>query len=94
MQRITEKDLKECVSITNRLTGMAQDPYYRDEQGDFKTNPGTYVLDSAYGGHKLCRMSMTPDRTGQSDISRTGYVSKRELYNWLCAFIAGLEVKP
>lgn len=45
-----------------------------------------YTLDSAYGGIKAVQLP------GYRDFLNTGFTTKREVYNRLTAFIAGLVV--
>ena len=86
--RITQKDLESLVKIVNKTTGHAPEPYTQKD-GKFTANIGTYLLDYAYGGVKL--VQLVSDGGGITTISSGGYGTKRELYNWLRAFLAGLE---
>ena len=86
--RITEKHLRGMVTRINRLTGSPQEPY--TPQPDFKPNALCYHLDYAYGGVSLVRMCKTG--SGVTAISNIGFVPKRRLYEWMCAYIDGLEV--
>lgn len=79
MYKIIMQDLEVTVARINRIMGIAEPKW---------NNPGTYVLDGAYGGWKLARIENV--HGGQSDIT-DGYVSKRELYNLMHAYIRGLE---
>ena len=89
MDRITEKDLAQQVATINRITGMAATPYSKRANGEGYTgNIGNYHLDGAYGGWKL--VQMMNEHGGIHEITH-GFVSKRELYNRLGAFIAGLQ---
>ncbi len=91
--RITQKDLEYLVKRINEITDSPQTPYTRNgkkgkREAGFIANIGNYHLDYAYGGVKLVRM--VNEGGGISDISRDGYGTKRELYNWMRAFLAGL----
>jgi len=86
--RITQKDLENLVERINKKTGHATEPY-SSEGGKFTANIGTYLLDYAYGGVKL--VQLVSEGGGITVISSGGYGTKRDLYNWLWAFLAGLE---
>jgi hypothetical protein len=88
--KITEKDLQSAVDRINKLTGKDLAPYSKKEDGSFSPNPGVYHLDGAYGGWSLVQMMETGTGT-RSIIS--GFRPKRELYNMIHTFIAGLETK-
>ena len=90
MDRITQSNLDYLVNEINVLTNSPLD--YSDKTSkSFKANIGHYCLDMAYGGCKLARISS--EGGGQRDISNNGYGTKRELYNFMKAFILGLEYK-
>jgi hypothetical protein len=74
--RITEKDLKIAVE---RLNDMAP-----------KSKFGAFVLDAAYGGWRLDQY-INPKSTAIRTVSGCGYVPKRELYNWMQAYMSGME---
>ena len=87
MERIIQKDLEYLVGRINEITGSPSKPYTKTETG-FLANIGNYHLDYAYGGVKLSRM-VNPGG-GITNISDMGFGTKRELYNWMRAFLAGL----
>ena len=96
MERITQKDLEYLVKRINEVTKSPQIPYTRNgKKGNrhtgFTANVDNYHLDYAYGGVKLVRM-VNPGG-GITEISRDGFGTKRELYNWMQAFIAGITTK-
>ena len=84
MDRITDKQLESTVAVINRMTGMPEKPY---ENG--KANPGCYHIDNAYGKVSLAQMSN--EGGGTRTIIHSS--SKRELYDRMHAFIAGLDTK-
>ena len=88
MERITKQQLQRTVDRINKIAGQPEDPWTRGEDGKLRANIGNYHLDWAYGGVKLYQMET--EGGGCSDILYTGYVSKRELYGQLHAFISGL----
>ena len=89
MERITQSDLECLVDRINKATGSPATPYTRD--GDkAHANIGNYHLDYAYGGVKLHHMDN--ERGGVETISTGGFGTKRELYNWMGAFLAGLAI--
>ena len=94
MERITQKDLECLVGRINTITNSPATSYTRNgKKGNRKTgftaNIGNYHLDYAYSGVKLARM--VNESGGITVISTTGYGTKRELYNWMNAYIAGLS---
>ncbi len=91
MERITQKDLEWFVKRINELTGSPQDRYTKNADGRHKANAGNYHLDYAYGGVKLVRMCS--EGSGVAVISHSGFGTKRELYNWMRAFVAGIQIK-
>ncbi len=91
MDRITQKDLEALTAIINKMTNSPATPYTkRSGNMGMTANIGNYYLDYAYGGVKLVRM--VTDGGGITEVSRTGYSTKRELYNWMQAFLAGLDI--
>ena len=88
--RITSKDLDRLIITLNKLTSSPTDGYTRDTNGNLKANIGHYHIDSAYGGNKLVRMMN--EGGGVTVPIPCGYVSKRELYQLIHAYMAGLGV--
>ncbi|KKN26099.1 hypothetical protein LCGC14_0878160 [marine sediment metagenome] len=86
MDRITQKDLERMVDSINKATESPETPYTRTN-GKLTGNIGNYHLDYAYGGVKLVRM--VSDGGGITVISTGGFGTKRALYHWLGAFLAG-----
>ena len=87
--RITQKDLERQVDRINRLT-KSPDTYSTVTDGKRVINIGHYHLDMAYGGNKLVRT--VNNGGGIREISHMGYSTKKELFHWMNAFEAGLEV--
>ena len=87
--RVTKEMLERRVALLNDMTGAAQEPYKgeRDPDGRLVPNAGTYYIGGAYGGFRLERMS---EGGGASDISPR--LSKRELADWINAYIDGIEI--
>ena len=88
--QITKANLEAVVARINQISDSPAEPYGKDENGRFKANIGCYHLAGAYGGWQLQRIC---NSGGAVNEITSGYVSKRELYNQLFVFIAGLEVK-
>lgn len=96
MERITQKDLEYLVERINKVTGSPTSPYRRNgkkgnRQTGFIANIGNYHLDYAYGGVKLGRM--VNEGGGVTNISEMGFGTKRKLYNWMRAYLAGIEIR-
>ena len=88
MKRITQQDLQDLVDRINEIQGQELKTYSEQENGTFKANIGNYHISGAYGGVALHQMFNLSG--GIRDISGCGYVPKKELYNWLRAYLAGL----
>ena len=92
MKRITQKDLEYLVERINKITGSPATPYTTTkETKDIKANAHNYHLDYACGGVKL--VQMVNHGGGIREISRGGFGTKRELYHWMNAFLAGHSAK-
>ena len=84
--RITINHLRRQVANLNALFGYPTEPYAteRDAQGGLVANDGTFTLDAAYGGYRLCQMCKGG---GERDI--TGRDTARATYDKIRAFIDG-----
>jgi hypothetical protein len=82
-------NLRGVVRVINTRTNSPQEPHGQDADGKYKGNAGCYHLDGAYGGWKLLRIC--DDGHGCTEALSTGYVSKRELWEAMRAFLDGLE---
>ena len=82
MQRITQRDLEARVEHLNNITGF---------KGKVRYNTvGGYILSYAYGGVELQRV--VSDCGGIEDVLSSGHTTKKDLYNRINAYIAGMEV--
>jgi hypothetical protein len=91
MERITEKQLEALVLQLNQLAGTPTAPYTKGEDGKYTPNAHCYHLSHAYGGVMVQQMCDTG--TGVRHVSGlpSGHGTKRELYNALRAYIAGMR---
>jgi len=93
-QRITKAMLQKRLDVLNDVFGYDREPYTEDP-GTFpyiKGNHGTFIIDSAYGGHRLCQMACSNGGTGERDLSPRG--TARETYDIINAWIdAGEQMK-
>ena len=87
-QRITKENLEAVIERINKLTDSPIEAYTRGEDGTYKSNPGNYHLDGAYGGYSLARMC---NEGGGIESIISGYMPKKELYEKMFVFIRGLE---
>lgn len=87
--RINQADLYNVLRRINDTTGNQQEAWTKQEDGTFKANPGTYVLDWAYGGVQLAQL--VNDGGGERNI--TGRGTKRETYHKMHAFLNGLAAR-
>ena len=85
MQRITDKDLAAVVARINRTTGSPLVPYVGN-----MGQVGNYHISGAYGGVALHRMHT--EGGGVADVFQRGHVPKRDLYELMHAYLAGMEV--
>lgn len=81
---ITAKNLQAVCDRINKTTGSPAEP--RNATG---ANIGNYHLSSAYSGYALHRTVNASG--GIRDISNSGYLSKRALYDLMHAYLAGYE---
>ena len=85
---ITLKNLQAVVNRINTTTGSPVEQYTK-VNGKLVANIGNYHLSGAYGGYALYRMVNASGCI--RDISDSGYMTKRALYNILHAYLAGYE---
>lgn len=90
MQRVTEKQLENTIKYLNKLTDSPESSYTRVD-GKLVANIGNYHLSAAYGGYTLHRMQN--EGGGVTTPLHCGYVSKRELYSLIHAYINGILSK-
>lgn len=84
------KDLEQIIEQLNHLTKQPSTPWTRDDKAKRMTaNIGNYHLSRAYGGHQLHQMHT--EGGGVTVPIYTGYTTKRELYNAISYFIAGIK---
>lgn len=76
--RITEKQLNDLLNRINIAAGFDNPAY---------GTIGSYALDRAYGCTKLVKIVTAGG--GQRDV--TGYGTKRECFNQMQAFLAGMK---
>ena len=89
--RITEKDLMAVVNRLNEVTGNPHAPTSAPENGRCHWNIGNYHLAYAYGGINLHQVI---NKGGAiNDVLSCGFVSKREMYNLLHAYLRGIATK-
>lgn len=80
--------LNKRVALINDLLDVPQEPYQseRDENGRLVTNADVHYIGGAYGGYRLECMCKGG---GARDISPR--LSKRQLAEWIDAYIDGIE---
>lgn len=89
MKRITMDDLECVVRRINITTKSPLDAWHKNKDGKLIANIGNYHLDGAYGGWKLVRH--ISEGGGITEAIHTGFVSKRELYTAMHAYLNGLD---
>ena len=91
MDRITIKQLEGLVDHLNTIAKTPKATYTKVD-GKFIGNIGNYHLDGAYGGYQL--VQLVNESGGVRNVLSTGFVSKRELYNAIRIFMAGMTEDP
>ena len=86
--RISIKTLENMVARLNKMTNSPETYSHRDETG-FHAHIGHWTLSQAYGG--VCVERVMNEDGGVTCPIWMGHVPKREAYNRLRAFMAGLE---
>lgn len=86
--RITEKMLDLLVERINKQAGTPL-TYMREVEGKRFININHYHIDSCYGGVKLVQTDN--DGGGIHCISNNGYTTKKDLFNQMQMFLAGLQ---
>jgi hypothetical protein len=84
--RISIKDLERLTLIINEATGSPVVPY-----ADGKAQIGNYHISQAYGG--VCLHRMHSEGGAITTPLCSYHEPKRDLYNRMVAFIAGIELK-
>ena len=87
--RITDKHLDGMINRLNELTGNPITTHTKTDDR-FKANIGNYHLYHAYGGVQLHQT--VNEGGGITVISKDGCGTKKQLYSFLTAFIAGIEL--
>ena len=87
--RITDRHLQAVCDRINRMTKSPMEPWALDPaKGKHVAQIGNYHISHAYGGVSLHRM--VNDSGGVSSPLGYGHIPKRELYERMRAFIAGI----
>lgn len=86
---ITINDLRNLLERINFATDQNIEAWTKQEDGTYKANPGTYILNQCYGGVRLAQICNTGG--GERDITWRG--TKRETYRQMQAFLAGLDAR-
>lgn len=89
MDRITDKMLDKLAERINVATGSPLTSYTRDGDGRMRANIGNYHISHAYGG--VCLHRMSNEGGGVTTPLSHGHVPKRELWNAMQSFLAGIE---
>jgi len=85
--RITKSQLEYRVKLLNELFGQRIEARTRGLDGQYSANPGTFVLDCAYGGYRLSRICN--ESGGEHDLTARG--TARETYYAIGAYINGAQ---
>jgi len=87
--RTTLKELESQIELLNQITNSPPTPYTRAEDGKLTANIGNHHLSRAYGGFCVHRMANTSG--GASSPISYGHIPKRDLFERLVSYIAGIE---
>ena len=85
---VTLKMLQHKVEYINEVFGHPKEPYTKNDNG-VRANVGNYHLSQAYGGVAL--VQIVNESGGVTMPMGYGHVPKRELYNQLLGFTAGIQ---
>jgi len=83
MTRITDANLEHLLDELNEMVNGSTERTISDEHG-WRSVPGMYVIDRAYGGVKLCQYANTGGAESEIVPFR---MTKRELYYVLCGMV-------
>ena len=86
--RITEKQLEAVCDLINRETNSPIAPYARIDS-KLVAQIGNYHISHAYGG--VCLHRMSNEHGGVSDVFTCGHSPKRELFERMHAYLAGMR---
>jgi hypothetical protein len=87
-RRITKAERAARLARLNRMLGQKVEAYTVHPDGTHRWNVGTYILDAAFGGLLLSRIT---GPTGGEGMSLTRRGTKREAYRAMGAFIEGIH---
>ena len=90
MNRITRANLDAMCAEINRTAGTPTEPWTRHGDGRLTANIGCYHLSGAYGGWSLEQMA---SEGGGVHAIFSGYLPKRELYERMRAYLAGMRAR-
>jgi len=90
MNRISREKLEGLCDHLNKLAGHeGKELWTKDEQGNNRATVGMYYISGAYGGVELDRI-IRPGGATQCPLG-LGHRPKRELWEQMRAYIAGIE---
>ena len=97
MDRITSSQIEHMALAINKQLGTPLEYFARDSNGDPVRTPratweielGHYHISRAYGG--VCLHRTDNEFGGVGDVFNCGHVPKRDLYNRMRGFLAGVE---
>lgn len=84
--RITVKLLKAKIDTLNDLLGFPREAYARDAGGKLGASIGTFVLDQANGGYRLCQI--VSNGGAERDLTLRG--TALETYEAISGVITGV----
>ena len=86
--RINNDDLEAVCDQINRETRSPMKTWRKDDNDHLLANVGNYHLSGACGGVSLHRM--VNEHGDVEDVFRCGYISKRDLYYRMHAYLDGI----
>jgi hypothetical protein len=89
MERITDRHLQAAVDRLNRITKSPMTTWTEHLGLPYTANAGNYHIDNAYGGVQLCRVC---EGGGTNNVLGCGFITKRNLYELIHAYIKGWEL--
>ena len=87
--RITDENLTRLATQINKTTNSPTEPWTRNGN-EVISNEGCFHVEFAYSGVTFSRMT---SRTGTTtNVLQVGYISKKDLYERMQAFLNGIIV--
>ncbi len=88
MYRINIKQIEKLIDRLNETAGTPKSAYTKNSDGRLVPNPDHFYLAQAYGG---CKLEQICKGGGARDPISMGFVTKRECFDLVSAYLNGME---